>query len=687
MRLHSHLGEGFAGDWAISKCRHMCFGRRFVWVTDCHAIRFILSYSGGNPAVLRLQMQLMGWDMDIVHRRDGHLIDADYWSRIDADLCYDPLLRRYLQSSAALARKHPAPSSLPIEPQHMPYFRGPRIRSDNSNETPETSSAVEHPTTLAIVPVHFGHFDSMPDSHLETPRALYHSDITRTAFHLSTFRWAVYSFNSGHFISTIRTRNLSFSVHYACDPHASGRSLFAEFGSANNIFSTGHEFLNHIRAAGDTTPLHGYLIHSHRFSSTDPTTKFWQLQSAIVEQLYTINQLSMVVAVVHPDHDGRSVSQFSSRLSQSGWHVSTTTLRYTDFGDSIVDSTSVILAVHSGTTASASCLQLKQPPAVPPRPLSEFTWPPFNTSQYSVSYAPDDKLFNSDTSSPLSSVAAPTSLTTTASLLAPKYSLHPANDPSPTLSGAIVYDSCSLCPPFQAGSTHNIFQHYFGIEFILDGHTHVRPFSPFEFASCFGLEDDITYKLAHPSHAFTLDAGVPGNTSAWLFEQVSDRLIAIRDSNTEIFAPAEFNDNTSICALADAATSKQLPSQAQWAAATDADDELRLVKEFTLTPSLITNTSLSSVNYNYRSALRKSLISCENGTPIAGGWSYTRLRIVPSDFYNIIFISFHTNAAGGHLNAYRTMHRIRLRFYWPHMFKYITRMCKACPGCALANPT
>ena len=77
-RLHSHLGEGFAGDWAINKCRHMCFGHRFIWVTDCYAIKFILSYDGGNPAILCLQMRLMGWDMDIVHRNDHHLDDADY---------------------------------------------------------------------------------------------------------------------------------------------------------------------------------------------------------------------------------------------------------------------------------------------------------------------------------------------------------------------------------------------------------------------------------------------------------------------------------------------------------------------------------------------------------------------------------------------------------------------------------
>jgi len=77
-RLHSHLGEGFAGDWTINKNRHMLFGTRFVWVTDCYAIRFILSYGGNNPAVLWLQMQLICWDVDIVHCNNIHLTDANY---------------------------------------------------------------------------------------------------------------------------------------------------------------------------------------------------------------------------------------------------------------------------------------------------------------------------------------------------------------------------------------------------------------------------------------------------------------------------------------------------------------------------------------------------------------------------------------------------------------------------------
>jgi hypothetical protein len=91
-------------------------------------------------------------------------------------------------------------------------------------------------------------------------------------------------------------------------------------------------------------------------------------------------------------------------------------------------------------------------------------------------------------------------------------------------------------------------------------------------------------------------------------------------------------------------------------------------------------------------ALRHLQIALEDGLliyrkPIAGSESYARLQLVPAKYRNIIFVAFHTNTIGGHLNALRTFHHIWLHFYWPGMYAYITRMCSACPGCALANPT
>ncbi len=93
---HSHLGEGFSGDYAMNKCRHYLFGQQFVWFTNCYAIKFILSYDGANHAILRLQMCLMGWDIDIIHRNDHYIMDVDYWSPFGTDLCIDPLFKTYL---------------------------------------------------------------------------------------------------------------------------------------------------------------------------------------------------------------------------------------------------------------------------------------------------------------------------------------------------------------------------------------------------------------------------------------------------------------------------------------------------------------------------------------------------------------------------------------------------------------
>ena len=214
-RLHSHLGEGFAGDWAINKCRHMCFGQRFTWTTDCHAIKFILSYDGKNPAILRLQMRFMCWDMDIEHRNDIHLTDADYFSRLGSNLCYDPLLRDYIQRVDAIKQDNPSPSALPIEPQHMPYYRGPRL----PKFVPDTVSCVATPLAptntgsqhLANWPISFG-FSAVPLSPDLPIKSFYNSDLSTTAGLLSHFDWAVYGFNSGHFVHTIRNRGLPFCI-------------------------------------------------------------------------------------------------------------------------------------------------------------------------------------------------------------------------------------------------------------------------------------------------------------------------------------------------------------------------------------------------------------------------------------------------------------------------------------------
>ncbi len=151
----------------------MCFECWFVWVTNCYAVKFVLTYDGSNPAVLRLQMRLMGWDVEIVHHSSGFLTDADYWLRLDADLCYDPLFRTYLRMCANLRSTHPRPEDLAVLPEHMPYYWGPRIVATPKDalQPAATNDAIAVSTMAAIVslgtstcfsnhPIKFGAFPS-----------------------------------------------------------------------------------------------------------------------------------------------------------------------------------------------------------------------------------------------------------------------------------------------------------------------------------------------------------------------------------------------------------------------------------------------------------------------------------------------------------------------------------------------
>ena len=127
--------------------------------------------------------------------------------------------------------------------------------------------------------------------------------------------------------------------------------------------------LNHIQSSGDTSVIHGYMIHSPCFQTSNTTTKFWQPQAAIISYLRLIRSLLIVVATIHPDHDGHSVKNFSANLKSKGWIISLIDVGYLDLGNTVAGRCRIITPVHSSCASTAKPLQMKWPPLVPPRPL------------------------------------------------------------------------------------------------------------------------------------------------------------------------------------------------------------------------------------------------------------------------------------------------------------------------------
>jgi hypothetical protein len=256
------------------------------------------------------------------------------------DFCFDPLFKAYLLLTRSLCLENPPPSSFPMQPKNMPYYRGPRVTTPPDN-TVDTTDAAHYQAIVSIllidnccglchlsnVPIEFGVFEKATLPTAKT-RALLNDEFPYYAQQVLEFSWAVYSFHGGHFASTIQSWNLPFQVQLACNPHESGRSLFQEFTSCCHIFSSATDLLNHIRASGDTSVIHGYLIHSPRFQTSETTTKFWQIQATIILQLHLIQSSSINIAMIQPDHDSCRVKMFPLNLKSTGWVLSSTDVFY-----------------------------------------------------------------------------------------------------------------------------------------------------------------------------------------------------------------------------------------------------------------------------------------------------------------------------------------------------------------------
>ena len=264
-----------------------------------------------------------------------------------------------------------------------------------------------------------------------------------------------------------------------------------------------------------------------------------------------------------------------------------------------------------------------------------------------------------------------------------KYFLHRHGSDESSFCGAAVVSVDSMYPPFDASANQNMFQHLFGIEFHFGDHTHVCGISPFEFAS---------YCLSRPSCKFALDSAVPNHTLAWIFEQIHTYLVFVHDLNCKISPPNKWAaPAASIQSFVNGAIGTQLPSHSCWVAAYANNPACCMIQDLALNPGKILKATLLEVHYAYHQPLCQSHIVIEDKIFILrelihGSTSCARLQIVPAELQNILFDAFHSNPIDRHLNAYRTLHWLRMWFHWLEMYSYIKRMCQACPGCALSNP-
>jgi hypothetical protein len=74
--------------------------------------------------------------------------------------------------------------------------------------------------------------------------------------------------------SGISSHSFGCSYSLACNTSEASCLLFAEFAPSATVFSSGNSFLQHVRASGETSVIHDYLINSYCFLTSEITTEF-----------------------------------------------------------------------------------------------------------------------------------------------------------------------------------------------------------------------------------------------------------------------------------------------------------------------------------------------------------------------------------------------------------------------------
>ncbi len=363
------------------------------------------------------------------------------------------------------------------------------------------------------------------------------------------------------------------------------------------------------------------------------------------------------MVVILLDHDGHHVTSFARTLKLAGWSVSAFNDVYLPSnGDTIAGRCHLLCGIQLSCTACVEpFVELPPPPPLLPKVLGAYLWEPLNQPEHSVSLGRNDNDFCcQDVRFTAAEPPGDTPFTLGINI---KYYLHGHGSDESSLNGSAVISVDGLCPPFDAGTNQNMFQHLFGVKFHFENHTHVRRISPFEFAHCFGFTDNLTHPLSHPACKFSLHAALPGQTSAWIFKQVHAYLVFLRDSNCELFSPNKLAAPAApIQSFVNSAIDTQLPSRARWIKAYNADPVWVAICKMVMDPAKICKEALKAVHYAYRHALRQSHIVIEDDMlilhkPIRGSASYTPLQIVLVGLRDILFVAFHSNLIGGHLNV------------------------------------
>ena len=127
-----------------------------------------------------------------------------------------------------------------------------------------------------------------------------------------------------------------------------------------------------------------------------------------------------------------------------------------------------------------------------------------------------------------------------------------------------------------------------------------------------------------------------------------------------------------------------MPSSLSWKEAYASDKETSLRLHHLLYKQPFAKNISSSFPAQYRRAVATNSLGMVEGRLVFFEKVVTTANqicsiVVPISLRRIIFSLLYASPAAGHMGEYKTLYRIRLRFFWPRMRSNIHQWIKECP--------
>ena len=708
---HSFIGEAASGRWAMGQNRRYLWGAQFYWLCDCNTVKEVLYYEGPLHQVCRLAQELFGYHFTVIHRPARMMADVDALNRF-----HEPLIAEYEQQlhSANIddIRTRPFsydPSSFPDHALKCPASKPADIPTSNPDSEPNPKPE-PNPTKSHLVSISHAspapHFlENFPVTFAPRPKSSQiitpDHQLSATAKSLSALcppHWISFNSATGSLAYALSTLNhtcssISFllieetkTAHDLCHHLLDCASIvqIPNFALIPGLIRAGlepaHKRVTSAILPDTVTTVHTFLQSTPDIAGADfhcpyaslPLQQEWLSQALSVTsalaQHKNLRTIILSIPVPSISHATPALDQLISTWSSvSGWSCRCGVTSASFFGDAVFAPRWI-----------AYCLLPTDPCATSPifpctndhLNFAHCTDPAFNT--------PDHALAT------LQRHPGPASPPPDLPLL-----YCTITDPQTPSRRIPVYDMTFPIPEPSTDLNDTAFAHSFCITYPSEfGGLHLRAATASEVLQLYSFPASPLATL--PSNLISAAPSLFPASLPFSFARHFAQKLFDNGAFPNHLAPTSSVESTINCF---AFTPRPLPSNHDWSAAYTDDPDTKLIFDTirsSADPPVWTNAMLGQVHASYRSLLQNNSIQVMRDRlvifqDLPSQHHRLMLIIVPKSLRRIVFSAYHSSPSAGHLGPYKTLHRIRSRFFWPRVTSDVHEWCKECANCILAN--